>query len=84
MNSRTGSQLKNWKLEGQKASDNEWITIDEHNNEPFNKLVVKTFDVTCKEELKAVKLTQIGTNPNGNYYLCINAFDIFGTLIERK
>ena len=75
--------LQNWKLEGQKASNGEWIVLDSHSNEPFNKLVVKTFNVSCEEELKAVKLTQEGYNiHNGNYLFRINAFDIFGILIN--
>ena len=77
-------QLQHWRLEGQRASDNEWIVLDQHSNEPFDRLDVRTFDVSCEEELKAVKLTQTGNNTNGNYCLCINAFDIFGTLLEKE
>jgi hypothetical protein len=43
-------QLQNWKL------------LDRHSSEPFNTLLVKMLDVSCKEELKAVKLTQEGIN----------------------
>ena len=79
---RNTGHLKHWRLEGQKASNGEWILLDRHSNEPFDQLVVKTFNVLCKEELKAVKLTQEGKSTIGNYYLKINAFDIFGVLIN--
>ena len=74
--------LQSWKLEGQKASDDEWIELDNHWNEPFRVLQVKTFDVSCKEKLKAVKLTQTGKNSDDWNILNINAFDIFGTVYE--
>ena len=74
-------QLKNWKLEGQKASDGEWILLDRHSNEPFDQLVVKTFNVSCEEKLKTVRLTQEGKDTSNSYFLRISAFDIFGVLI---
>jgi hypothetical protein len=75
-------QLRNWKLEGQKATNGDWIILDHHSNEPFDILLVKTFNVSCPEELKAVRLTQDGPDTNGSYYLLINAFDIFGILSD--
>ena len=76
------NQLQNWKIEGQLSSNNEWIVLDDHQNEPFDKLLVRTFDVSCNEELKAVKLTQIGNDISNWKHLCINAFDIFGTIAK--
>ena len=76
--------LKSWKLEGERASDGKWIILDQHSNEPFNQLEMRTFNVSCEEELKTVKLTQIGYNTAGAYHLCINAFDIFGNLIANS
>ena len=80
----TGSQLQNWKLEGQKASDGQWVTLDSHQNDPTRKLQTRTFDVSCDEKLKAVKLTQTGPNTHteGHNILRINAFDVFGSLYE--
>ena len=72
--------LKNWIVEGKKASNDEWIQIDVRNNESFNNLQNRTFSVTCQERLKAVKLTMKGYNSAGNYHLMINNFDIFGKL----
>jgi hypothetical protein len=74
--------LQNWKLEGQKASNEEWILLDRHSNKPFDKFEVKTFNISCEEKLKAVKLTQEGKSTNYNYNFRINAFDIFGVLYE--
>ena len=75
--------LNNWKLEGQKESSDEWILLDSHSNEKFSALQVKTFNVSCKEKLKALKLTQTGKNSSGAEYLMINAFDIFGNLYDN-
>ena len=81
-NSDAGWQLQKWKLEGQKASDGQWVTLDSHQNDPTRQLQTRTFDVSCDEKLKAVKLTQTGPNTYGNNHLVINAFDVFGLLFE--
>ena len=77
-----GCQLQSWKLEGQKASDGQWVTLDSHQNDPTRQLQTRTFDVSCDEKLKAVKLTATGKDTNGCDYLRINAFDVFGLLFE--
>ena len=74
--------LRSWKLEGKKASNNEWIVLDTHDNEPFDKLVTKVFTVSCSEKLNAVKLTQTNTDTTNYNHLRINAFDIFGEYEE--
>ena len=81
-NGDTGWQLQKWKLEGQKASDGQWVTLDSHQNDPPKSLQTRTFDVSCDEKLKAVKLTQTGENTCGYNHLVINAFDVFGLLYE--
>ena len=70
--------LQSWKLEGKRVKDNQWIEIDSHENEPFTKLGLKVFSVSCADLLSAVRLTQTSTNVYGNNYFHINAFDIFG------
>ena len=75
-------QIKNWKLEGERASDGELILLDSHNEDPTKKLQVRTFDVSCEEQLKSVKLTQTGKNTSNYDCIHINAFDIFGFLFE--
>ena len=78
----TNTQITNWKLEGQRASDGQWILLDSHNNKSIKHLHVKTFNVSCKEKLKSIKLTQTGKTTNNENYLHINALDIFGYLCE--
>ena len=78
--SDNNSQIRSWKFEGQKASNGEWIVLDSHQNDPIKKLEVKTFNVSCEEELKSVRITQTGTNTHNDNHLHINAFDIFGVL----
>ena len=75
-------QLKSWKLEGERASDGKLILLDSHNEDPTKQLQVRTFDVSCEEQLKSVKLTQTGKNTCNCDYLIINAFDVFGFLCE--
>ena len=75
-------QLKSWKLEGERASDGKLILLDSHNEDPTKALQVRTFDVSCEEQLKSVKLTQTGKNTKNDYALVINAFDVFGFLCE--
>lgn len=77
-------KMTSWMLEGKKASNGDWIIIDKRSDVSFAKLEVKTFDVECNERLKTVRLTKIDTNEKGTdyYYLCINRFDIFGTLYK--
>ena len=81
-NNDSNCQIRTWKFEGQKASNGEWIVLDSHNNDPIKKLEVKTFNVSCEEKLKSIKITQTGTNTSNDNYLVINAFDIFGILYE--
>ena len=81
-NNDTSNQLKNWKLEGQKESDGQWIVLDSHNNDPLKRLQIRPFDVSCEERLKSIKITQTGTNTSNGNSLDINSFDIFGILFE--
>ena len=74
-------KVKNWILEGQK-SNGDWIQLDHRENVSFDKLQVKTFDVSNREKLKAVKITMKGKNASDTYSFRINAFDIFGDLYE--
>ena len=74
-------QPKNWKFEGQKASDGQWILLDSHNEDPIKKLQIRKFNVSCKEKLKSVRFTQTGLSTGNDNVIQINAFDIFGVLI---
>ena len=71
-------QLQSWKLEGERASDGKLILLDSHNEDPTKTLQIRTFDISCEEQLKSVKLTQTGKDTNNRDYLFFNAFDVFG------
>ena len=79
----TDNHLRSWKLEGRRISDGNWIEIDSHQNEPFNKLVVKAFPIQSNEKFDTVRLTQTGKTTSNGDYLIINAFDIYGNIYER-
>jgi len=81
---KNSSHLQSWRIEGQKSSNGEWIALDHHTNEPFDKLLLKNFDISCKEPLKAVRLIQEGKTTYDNYNLCINAFEVFGILFNQE
>ena len=74
----TYNQLQSWTLEIQRKSDEEWILIDQHENECFNQLETRIFPVTYGEPIIGIKLTQIGKDSAENDHLSINAFEIFG------
>ena len=77
------NQLQSWKLEGRRISDGNWIEIDSHQNEPFDKLVVKTFPIQSQEKFDTVRLTQTGKTTANNDCLQINAFDIYGNIYTK-
>ena len=79
---RKDHQLQSWKIEVQRQSDKQWIEVDKHENECFDKLQVRTFPINYTEPIIAIKLTQIGKDSWGYDYLCINAFEIFGYLLK--
>ena len=82
-NKYSNCHLQSWKLEGRRISDGNWIEIDSHQNEPFNKLVVKEFTIQSKEKFDTVRLTQTGKNTSNDDYLTINAFDIYGSIYTK-
>ena len=80
---KTSSHLQSWRIEGQRASSGEWVQLDQHTNEPFDKLLLRTFDISSKEQLTAVRLVQEGKTTYDNYNLCINSFEVFGILFDH-
>ena len=74
----TCHHLKSWKLEGKRISDGKWILLDNHENEPFNTLLIRSYSINNNEKLCAVRLTTAQLNQSGDYHLAINAFDIYG------
>ena len=76
--SKTNYQLKSWKIEGQKKSDNSWILLDTHNEEPFDTYETRLFKVSCEEPLISIRLTQTSLNSGGDNQFILSGFDIFG------
>ena len=76
--SGTDNQLRSWKLEGKRISDEKWIELDNHINENFDRLLLKTFPIECDDVFNTIRLTQTGPNTSNHLRLMINAFDIFG------
>lgn len=75
--------LQSWKIEGKRASDDMWILLDQHLNDPieFNETII--FNVSCTERLKCIRLTQTGENTNSSNQLFLSRFDIKGKVYEK-
>ena len=72
--------LKNWKFEGSKDG-NKWDLLDsQSDNYDLNgKYKSKSFEITkCTQKYSYFRLTQTGKNHNGDDYLYLTYFDIFG------
>ena len=74
-------RLQDWKLEGKQYNDDKWILLDEHSQEPIQKLETKVFEVNCDTPLVSVRLTQTDLNTRGENYIILNGFDVFGLLM---
>ena len=79
-NGPNNCHLQSWKLEGRKISDGNWIELDSHQNEPFNRLVVRAFSIKNAEKFDAVRLMQTGKNTSNYDDIMINSFDIYGNI----
>jgi hypothetical protein len=73
--------LKSWAIEGLDDGAS-WTEIDQReNNSDLNaKLAVKTFAVARPGCFCRIRLRQTGRNHNGNDYLSIYAFEVFGAV----
>jgi hypothetical protein len=75
--------LKSWKVEG--SSDGvKWTTLDEQTNNsdlngPFR---IHGFAMKQSCRCKLIRLTSTGKDHNGNNYLVISGFELFGTLLN--
>jgi hypothetical protein len=74
--------LRFWVVES--SLDGEaWTEIDrKKNNKDFMGLVTAWFDVSNSAGCCFIRLTQTGKKHDGNDILYIQAFDVFGTLLE--
>ena len=78
-------QMISWKLEGQLASNNDWVPPDLKNYQRnFTKFEVRVFSIPQSEPLISVKLTQTSPNYNNNNILGISSFEIFGDIFSSS
>ncbi|KAK8834278.1 hypothetical protein M9Y10_026262 [Tritrichomonas musculus] len=75
---------KSWVVEGSEDGKS-WVTIDEETNCPLlnGNSLVHTFAVNhpTSEEFKYIRMKSTGQDWNGQYYLLLESFEIYGTLI---
>ena len=82
-NSEYSNQMMSWKLEGQLASNKDWVSLDlKRDEEPLDKYQIRLFSIPQSEPLISVKLTQIAPNFSGNHNLAISSFEIYGDIIS--
>jgi hypothetical protein len=73
---------KNWVVEGSRDGT-AWIELDrrEHNNDLNDRNVTRTFPVSRSEDVRMIRLRQIGVNHYGSRHLLLSSFEIFGCVI---
>jgi hypothetical protein len=77
------AHLKSWLVETSTDGENWREVAREDNNKQLNgEYFTATFPVAGGEECRFIRLVNIGRNHQGNDYLCISAWEIFGNLIE--
>ena len=80
--SNDDNRLQSWELLGKKEND-EWVLLDKHNNEPFHSLEIKEFNISVLNKMKSFRLEVTGPSIDGGNRLCINQFDVFGSMYEE-
>ena len=76
------NQMKSWKLEGELASNHDWVKLDiKENQKPFNKYEVRVFTIPESDPLISVKLTQTAPNYSNSNNLVISSFEIYGNVL---
>jgi hypothetical protein len=75
--------LRSWIVE-ESLNCSKWFFLDCHqnNNEMTSTHPIGTFTVSQSNESRFIRLRQIGKNASGNDYLILDAFELFGQLIE--
>jgi hypothetical protein len=78
-----GAHLKSWLVETS-VDGQHWWEVDhrEGNYELNGRSLVRTFAVTEHRPCRFIRLVNIGRNHFGSDRLCIDAWEIFGLLIE--
>jgi hypothetical protein len=75
--------LRSWIIEGS-LNNSEWISLDErtNNTEADSSHPIVTFTISRSMKCRFIRLRQTGVNQNGNHYLILFAFEVFGHLTE--
>jgi hypothetical protein len=72
---------RSWVVESSADGEN-WTEIDRKvsGGDLYEVKAVRTFPIANPEECRMVRFRQIGPNHANNHYLCLLAFEVFGTL----
>jgi hypothetical protein len=75
--------LRSWIVEGSLDGSN-WLILDRHenNDEMTSAHPIGIFTVSQSYKSRVIRLHQIGQNAEGNDYLILYAYELFGQLIE--
>jgi hypothetical protein len=77
--------LKSWAIHGSLDGDN-WTQIDQQtdDNHLQNRSHQASFPIAESDRYRYIRLSQIGPNHSGTDQLIVEAFELFGTLIEDE
>jgi hypothetical protein len=87
-----GSHLRNWLIEGSEDGAN-WVELDgrEENSKLNDGDAHASFDIARQQEMRMIRLRQTGPNhwngstgAGGYNKIVLQAFELFGTLIESN
>jgi hypothetical protein len=78
-----GHFVKGWKLYGRKI-DGTWVDLDIHQNEPFTRCEVRTYDINTEDEFISFKFEMTEPETTGNWAFCIGQMEIFGDIFIKK
>jgi hypothetical protein len=74
---------RSWIIEGS-VNGSSWTELDrrENNTELNGVKLTRTFSISQSEEIRMIRMRQIGLNHAGNHHLLLTAFEVFGSLFE--
>jgi hypothetical protein len=73
--------LRSWVVEGSNdGDDGHWISLDSRsgNTDANSGHLITTFNVASSDFYRFIRLRQTGVNANGNHYLILHGFEVFG------
>lgn len=75
--------LQSWVLQGT-TINNEYVTLDSHNSDPFRPGEIREFPITTRTKFKSFRIIQTGPATNGCHVLCLNVFNISGNFFPSR